>query len=117
MSGDAPDLLYAVDAAAQGGGFDWVGLALMVVAMGAIMYFLVIRPQQREKAKRDELMNSLAKGDAVITSGGLHGTVVSVDDLVVRVNIGGKTTVTVDKDAITRKATDDADADDTKKQG
>jgi preprotein translocase subunit YajC len=116
MPGDAPDLLLAADAAAQGGGFDWFGLALMVVAMGAIMYFLVIRPQQREKAERESLMNSLSKGDEVITSGGLHGRIVSVDDTVVRMDIGGKATVTVEKDAVTRKASDDASSD-KKKQG
>lgn len=99
----AADLLLSVDQAASGG-FDYMGLILMVVAMGAIMYFLVYRPQQREKSTREALLGSLAKGDEIVTSGGMHGTIVSVDVDVVRIDIGGKSTVTVDKAAVTRKA-------------
>jgi preprotein translocase subunit YajC len=99
----ATDLLLSADQAA-GGGFDYMGLILMVVAMGAIMYFLVYRPQQREKSAREALLGSLAKGDEIVTSGGLHGTIVSVEADVVRIDIGGKSAVTVDKSAVARKA-------------
>lgn len=101
----ATDVLITMDQAAPaGGGFDWMGLVFMGGAMLAIMYFLVYRPQQREKASREELLNSLAKGDEVITAGGLHGTIVSVEAEVVRLDIGCKGSATVDKTAITRKA-------------
>jgi preprotein translocase subunit YajC len=97
-----PEILLSMDPAA--GGMDWTGLILMMVAMGAIMYFMVYRPQQRERAAKESLYAGLSKGDAVVTLGGLHGTVVSVDGEVVRIEVGGKTTVTVDKAAIARKA-------------
>jgi preprotein translocase subunit YajC len=104
---DTTDLLITLDQAAPAGaGFDWMGLVLMVVAMGAIMYFLVYRPQQKERAAREALLTSITKGDEVITNGGIHGTVVSVDDNLVKVEIASKTTVTVDKDAIQRRAGD-----------
>lgn len=107
----APDLLLTLDEAGAAAGFDWTGLILMVVAMGAIMYFLVYRPQQREKAAREALLGSLAKGDDVVTAGGLHGTVVSVEADVVRIDIGGKAAVVVDKVAVTRKAGEPAPTD------
>jgi preprotein translocase subunit YajC len=100
----AVDVLVAANEAAPAAGFDWMGLVLMVVAMGAIMYFLVYRPQQREKAARETLLGSLVKGDEVVTAGGLHGTVVSVEGEVVKLDIGNKSPVTVDKVAIARKA-------------
>lgn len=103
----ATDLLITLDEAAPAsGGFDWPGLVLMVVAMGAIMYFLVYRPQQKERAAREQLLSAIAKGDQIITNGGIHGKVVSVDDGVVKVEIANKTVVTVDKDAIQRRAGD-----------
>ena len=105
---DATDLLITLDEAAPaaGGDFDWLGLVLMVVAMGAIMYFLVYRPQQKERATREALLSAITKGDEVITNGGIHGKVVSVDDAIVKIEIANKTTVTVDKDAIQRRAGD-----------
>lgn len=114
---DAADLILAADAAAPSGGFDMMGIVLMVVAMGAIMYFMVFRPQQREKQARETLMNSLSKGDEVVTTGGIHGRVVSVEDAIVRIDIGGKAIVSVDKEAIARKpgAEPAADAGDKKK--
>jgi len=106
----AMGVLVAANEAAAGG-FDWTGLILMVGAMGAIMYFLVYRPQQREKAAREALLTSLSKGDEIITAGGLHGSIVAVEADVVKIDIGGKHAVTVDKTAITRKAGQPAPAD------
>ncbi|TVQ90035.1 MAG: preprotein translocase subunit YajC [Deltaproteobacteria bacterium] len=108
----ANDLLITMDqAAASAGGTDWMGLVFMGGAMLAIMYFLMIRPQQREKAAREELLNSLTKGDDVVTAGGLHGKIIIVEADIVKVDIGGKGYVTVDKSAITRKAGDPPPAD------
>lgn len=46
----------------------------------ALMYFLMIRPQQKQKKKRQELLNSLGKGDRIITIGGIHAKIVSLND-------------------------------------
>ena len=59
------------------GGFD--SLLIMLVAMGLIFYFLLIRPESKRKKEKEALLNSLKSKDKVVTIGGLHGTVVEVD--------------------------------------
>lgn len=60
----------------------------MIVAFFAIMYFLMIRPQQKRERQRKDMLSALAKGDNVITSGGVCGSVVglSEDRVVLRVD-------------------------------
>ncbi|MBI2219095.1 MAG: preprotein translocase subunit YajC [Candidatus Rokubacteria bacterium] len=75
-------------------------------AIFAIFYFLLIRPQQKQRREREQLLSSLKKGDRVVTSGGLHGTVLSLskdggsDTVVLRVTDQVK--LEVDRAAITR---------------
>ncbi len=63
---------------AQQGGGGW-GMIIMLVAMFAIMYFLMIRPQQKQQKKIREFQNSLTVGSQVVTGGGIHGTVKGID--------------------------------------
>jgi len=58
---------------------------LMLVAMFAIFYFMLIRPENKRKKQAEELRNSLKKGDKVTTIGGIIGTIVFVgqDTLVI----------------------------------
>jgi len=60
----------------------------MIVIFFAIMYFLMIRPQQKRDRERRAMLSALAKGDAVITTGGICGTVVGLteDRVVLRVD-------------------------------
>lgn len=62
---------------AVGGG---IGPIVMMVAIFAIFYFLLIMPQQRKQKKWQELLKQLKSGDRVITSGGLTGVIMSVKD-------------------------------------
>ena len=55
-----------------GGGFTFI---IMMVAIFAIMYFLMIRPQQKKQKELQAFRNSLKKGDKVVTAGGIFGTV------------------------------------------
>lgn len=56
------------------------GLALPLILMFAIFYFLLIMPQQRKQKKWQQMLNDLKTGDKVITSGGLRGTIVALRD-------------------------------------
>lgn len=69
-------LLFAAPSPAGGNS---VGL-LMIVAVFAIFYFLLILPTQRRQKKVRLMHQALKAGDRVITTGGIHGTVVSVRD-------------------------------------
>ena len=53
---------------------------LMIVAMFALMYFLMIRPEKKRKQQAENMRNALKKGDSIITIGGIMGKVVSVSD-------------------------------------
>ena len=64
------------------------GMLPMIVIFFAIMYFLMIRPQQKREKERRAMLAGVAKGDAVITTGGICGTVVGLteDRVVLRVD-------------------------------
>tara|TARA_Y100000589_G_C26865795_1_gene511851 strand:+ start:41 stop:343 length:303 start_codon:yes stop_codon:yes gene_type:complete len=73
---------------------------IFLVAIIAIFYFFMIRPQNK---KRKELMNfrsNLKKGDDVITQGGIHGNIVSVSDSTVTLSVDGNTKIKVEKEFV-----------------
>ena len=88
-----------LQAQAQGGGY---GMLIMMVAIFAIMYFLMIRPQQKQQKKIREFQNALKENDKVVLGGGIHGTVRRVDlaNGVVEVEIARGVVVTVDKNGV-----------------
>jgi preprotein translocase subunit YajC len=69
------------------GGFGAIGQIVPVVLMIAIFYFLVFRPMQRQQRRTKEMVKSLQAGQTVVTSGGIIGTVMAVNDdtLILRV--------------------------------
>lgn len=81
-----PTTAFAQDPAPGGGGLG--GLMLPIIAMIAIMYFIMIRPQQKRDRERRNLLDNLSKGDQVVTTGGICGTIVGITDerVVVRVD-------------------------------
>lgn len=78
------------------------------IAIGLVMYFLIIKPQVDEKKAHDALLASLAKDDKVVTNGGVWGRVVEVRDAQVVLDLGSKMKITVDKRAVARRAEDSA---------
>ncbi|MBI5094055.1 MAG: preprotein translocase subunit YajC [Candidatus Hydrogenedentes bacterium] len=57
-----------------------MGSAFPIIMLVAIFYFLMIRPNQKQEKKRRDMLASLAKGDKVVTSGGICGTVVGLSE-------------------------------------
>ncbi|MCF8023858.1 MAG: preprotein translocase subunit YajC [Desulfobacteraceae bacterium] len=82
---------------AQGGGF---AAFVPIILMFVIFYFLLIRPQQKKTKAHQEMINNLKKGDRVITSGGIHGTVTSLDENAATVEIAEKVRVKVTRGSI-----------------
>lgn len=70
---------YAQAAGGAGGGFGFGSLWIFVVIF-LIMYLLIIRPQRKQLKKREELLNSVRRGDSIITGGGTIGKVTKVFD-------------------------------------
>lgn len=95
------DLAYAMGQgggdAAQGGGF---AAFVPIILMFVIFYFLLIRPQQKKAKAHQEMINNLKKGDRVITSGGIHGTITSLDENTATVEIADKVKVKVTRGSI-----------------
>jgi preprotein translocase subunit YajC len=74
-------------------------LIILVVLFGAMWVFL-IRPQKRRQAEQARLQRSVAAGDEILTAGGIHGTVRSVEDEVVQVEIAAGTIIRLDLRAV-----------------
>ena len=71
-----------------------------LVLMFVVMYFLMIRPQQKRQKEQRSMMDALAKGDEVVTSGGLVGKVAKVGENYISLEISEGTEVVVQKPAI-----------------
>ena len=95
---------FIADAAAQSGqatggfGFDFL---LMIAVFFLIMYFLIIRPQTKRAKEHKALVESLSKGDEVVTAGGLLGRVTDLDENFIRVELTEGVQVTVQRQAVT----------------
>ena len=72
-------LQAASGAAPKAGGFDW-SMIIMIVAMFAIIYFFMIRPQKNQQKKIENFRNSLKVGDKVLTASGVHATIKSLNE-------------------------------------
>ncbi len=81
---------------------------LPFVFLIAIMYFVIIRPQQKEEKNRRAMIEALKKGDKVITTGGLIVTVYKVEEKYLSVKINEDVTVKVTRDSVIRKYEDEA---------
>ena len=84
---------------------------IMMVALIAIFYFFMIRPQSK---RQKEFREALAEGQKVITAGGIHGKVKSIKDNTVVVEIADNVRITVDKGSIYASTADTANTTPTK---
>jgi preprotein translocase subunit YajC len=74
----------------------------MIVLLFGVMYFMMIRPQQRRRREAEQLQSSLGPGDEVVTIGGMHGTVTAVDNDVVTLEIAPAVEVRYARPAIAK---------------
>ena len=90
--------------------------APMLLAMGAVFYFLIFRPQLQQRKRVQEMLAAIKKNDVIVTQGGLIGKVRSVADDEVRVELAPNVEVRLVRAAIAevRSKTDPAPANDTK---
>ena len=95
-------LAYAMGGAPGGaasGGGDW-GFIITMVIIFVIFYFLLIRPQQTKQKELKALLDNLAYGDMVMTTGGIHGKITGLTDAVVTLEIADKVRIKVARSAI-----------------
>lgn len=91
------NFLFLQDAPAQGGGMSGI---IMIVAMIAIFYFFMIRPQQKKQKEIRKFREALKKGDKIITAGGIYGRIVEVEATSFMIEIDNNVKIRVDKNSV-----------------
>ncbi len=89
---------YAQAAPAQGGSGSFL---LMMVLFFGIFYFMLMRPQMKQAKEHKKLITNLAKGDEIVTSGGLLGKITEVGDNFIVLEVAKETEIKVQKNAVT----------------
>ncbi len=93
-----PLLLLAAVQPAEGGSL--IGLLLPILLIGVVFYFFIIRPQRKRQQEHEEMVQELKKGDKVVTIGGVHGTIVRVEEGSVLAEVDSNVKLRFDKNAI-----------------
>lgn len=98
------DLAYAMGPSPAGGGNGGgiVSVLPLMIGMFAIMYFLIIRPQQKQRKEREELLRAIKKGDRVVTTSGLYGTVVGLSEHTVTLKVADQVKMEFERSAVGR---------------
>lgn len=91
------ELLWAVPREGGNAGAVFVFQMVLIVA---IFYFLLLRPQAKERQRHDEMLKGISKGDEIVTNGGIIGKVVHVEESRLTVRTGENTRITVDRGRI-----------------
>jgi preprotein translocase subunit YajC len=76
------------------------GAFIYIAIFFAILYFLMIRPQQKQQKKRKQMLEELKVDDAIVTIGGMHGRITKMRDDYITVRIADKVEVDFDKTAV-----------------
>ena len=84
----------------SGGGAAAIVNFLPIIAIGLVFYFLVIAPANKQRKKQQEMLSALKKGDRVITTGGIYGTIQGVEPDAVYLKIAENVKVKVARSAI-----------------
>ncbi len=93
----ALNMLFAVPR--EGGNATFIFMGQMVLIFG-IFYFLLLRPQAKERQRHEAMIQGVKKGDEIVTSGGIIGKVVHVEEKRITIKTGENTRITVDRGKI-----------------
>lgn len=96
------DLLLAMapPPGGEGGGGGMMSTIIMFGAIFAIFYFMIIRPQQKRAKEREKLLSAVEKGDKVVLSSGLYGTVAGLEEKTVLIDVGNNVKMKFERSAI-----------------
>ncbi len=106
----APPAFLASPVPQQQGGPSMSIFLLQIVALVAIFYFIVIRPQRKEKQRHQQMLKTLGKGDDVMTNGGILGQVVHATERELTIKTGENTRLVVDRGYVAAKLNDEGTA-------
>ena len=86
-----------------------IAQVLPILAIGLVFYFIVIAPANKQRKKTQEMLSLLKKGDRVVTSGGIYGTIQGVEADVVYLKIAENVKVKVSRSAVTGVVSGDSE--------
>lgn len=89
---------------AAGGGSAFATPVFLLLGVG-VMYFFMIRPQQKKQKEQKTFQESIGKGDKVVTLSGLHGKIVKASETTFDLEIAANTIVTIEKSAVSLEIT------------
>ncbi len=92
-------ILMAPPADAKGGGNGFQSIFFLVAIFG-IFYFFMIRPQMKKSKEQKKFRENLAKGQKIVTIGGIHGKIVEMQDTTVIIEVEGQNRLKMEKSAI-----------------
>ena len=90
-------------APAAGGGMNSILGFLPIILIFAVLYFLMILPQQRRQKKHNQMLEAIKRGDRVVLGSGIHGIVSNVKEHTFLVKVAENTELEVDKSAVSYK--------------
>ena len=83
----------------QGGGEIYSTIIMFALIIG-IFYFMIIRPQQKRAKEREQLLSTIKKGDKIVTAGGVHAKVISVEEKTVLIEIADNVKVKLERSSV-----------------
>ena len=84
----------------EGGVGSLISTLIMFGAIFAIFYFMIIRPQQKRAKEREKLLSNIEKGDKIVTSGGVHATIVGIEEKTVLIEIAPNVKIKIERSGI-----------------
>ena len=101
-------ILMSADASSGSSSASMASTIIMFVAIIAIFYFLIYRPQKKRDKEAKDMIAAMKKGDRVVTIGGIHGTIVTVKDKTVVIKVDDSARIEFSKEAISSVVSKDA---------
>lgn len=92
--------LIAMMGSPENGGGNPFGMLIPMIAIFVIFYFMIIRPQQKRAKEQKKMLEALQKGDKIVLSSGIHGSIAGLEDKTVLVDVGNNVKIKFERSAI-----------------
>ncbi|PKL83748.1 MAG: preprotein translocase subunit YajC [Ignavibacteriae bacterium HGW-Ignavibacteriae-3] len=103
------EILLAMAPQGEQGGGGMISTLIMFGAIFAIFYFMIIRPQQKRAKEQKAMLEAIQKGDKVVLTGGLHGTIAGLEEKAVLIDVGNNIKMKFERSAVAVVLKDSSD--------
>lgn len=85
----------------------WANPLFMMGIIFAIIYFLIMRPQQKKQREHQNMLHNLRRGDKVVTLSGIHGTITALDEKIISLQVDDKVRIKMNRTSVAALSQDD----------